>query len=107
MKKKLHIKKGDTVVVISGAYKGKTGKVMTALPSEGKVVVEGVNMATRHVRPKKQGEAGGIVKSEAPIYACKVMLLCGKCNKATRIAYRIKPDGTKVRVCKKCNAEID
>ena len=91
---KLHVKKDDTVVVISGVY-------------QGKVVVEGVNIATRHTKPRRQGDVGGIIKSEAPMYASKVMLLCPKCDKATRISYRILPDGKKVRVCKKCNAQID
>ena len=73
---KLHVKKDDTVVVISGVYQGKKGKVLRAMPQEGKVVVEGVNIATRHTKPRRQGDVGGIIKSEAPMYASKVMLLC-------------------------------
>ena len=106
MVKKLHVRKDDTVVVVSGKDKGKQGKVLRALPKEGKVVVEGVNVVARHTKPKGQGDPGGIIRSEAPIYASKVMLVCEKCNKATRISYKIRPDGKKVRVCKKCAAEL-
>ena len=83
MVKKLHVRKDDTVVVVSGKDKGKQGKVLRALPKEGKVVVEGVNVVARHTKPKGQGDPGGIIRSEAPIYASKVMLVCEKCNKAT------------------------
>lgn len=103
----LHVKKDDTVVVISGKDKGKTGKVLFALPKEGKVVVENINMISRHTKPKSQSDLGGIIKKEAPLYASKVMLQCGKCKKATRISYKILPGGKKVRVCKKCAAQID
>ncbi|MFR7473477.1 MAG: 50S ribosomal protein L24 [Christensenellales bacterium] len=106
MVKKLHVRKDDTVVVVSGKDKGKQGKVLRALPKEGKVVVEGVNVVARHTKPKGQGDPGGIIRSEAPIYASKVMLVCEKCNKATRISYKILPDDKKVRVCKKCAAEL-
>ena len=97
---KLHVKKGDTVTVLSGKNKGKKGKVMDTSPSEGKVIIQGVNIATKHVKPKKMGAPGGLVKVEAPLYASKVMLVCPRCGKATRIAHRILPDGTKERVCK-------
>ena len=106
MVKKLHVRKDDTVVVVSGKDKGKQGKVLRALPKEGKVVVEGVNVVARHTKPKGQGDPGGIIRSEAPIYASKVMLVCEKCNKATRISYKILPDGKKVRVCKKCGETL-
>ena len=106
MVKKLHVRKDDTVVVVSGKDKGKQGKVLRALPKEGKVVVEGVNVVARHTKPKGQGDPGGIIRFEAPIDASKVMLVCEKCNKATRISYKILPDGKKVRVCKKCAAEL-
>ena len=107
MNKNLHVKKDDTVVVISGVYKGKTGKVLSALPKQKKVVVEGVNIATRHTKPRRQGDLGGIIKAEAPFYASKVMLLCPKCNKGTRPAKKLNADGTRTRVCKKCGADID
>ena len=102
----LKIKKNDTVVILSGKDKGKKGKVLGTVPSERKVVVEGCNMVTCHIRPRKQGEEGGILQKEAPIYACKVQRVCPKCNKATRPAHKLLADGKKVRVCKKCGAEI-
>ena len=102
----MSIKKGDTVVVLSGKDKGKQGKVLEAMPESRKVIVEKVNVATRHTKPRKQGEQGGIVKKEAPIYACKVMRVCPKCNKPTRPASKVGKDGKRVRVCKKCGAEI-
>ena len=101
----LKIKKNDTVVILSGKDKGKQGKVLGTVPSEDKVVVEGGNMVTCHVKPRRQGEEGGIVKREAAIYASKVQVVCPKCSKATRVAYEIK-DGKKVRTCKKCGAEL-
>lgn len=101
---RLHIRKDDRVVVISGKDKGKKGKVLIAEPSSGKVVVEKVNMLTKHEKPKGQGKLGGIMHQEGPIYASKVMLVCGKCNKATRIAYKVLENGDRVRYCKKCGA---
>ena len=95
----MNVKKGDTVIVLSGKDKGKQGKVLGTVPSEAKVVVEGINMVTCHVKPRKQGETGGIVKAEGPLYACKVMPVCPKCKKPTRVGYVMKGD-KKVRVCK-------
>jgi large subunit ribosomal protein L24 len=103
---KMNIKKGDKVVVLSGKDKGKEGLVLEAMPKAGKVIVEGINIVSRHTKPRKQGEQGGIVKKEAAIYACKVQRVCPKCNKATRPAHKLLADGKKVRVCKKCGAEI-
>ena len=103
---KVHVKTGDTVVVLSGKDKGKQGKVLQVSPKEGKVIVEGLNIATKHVKPRRQGEQGGIVEAEAAMYACKVQLVCPKCGKATRIAHKILEDGSKVRVCKSCEEEI-
>lgn len=97
---KMHIKTGDTVVILSGKDKGKQGKVLEVSPKEKKVIVEGLNIATKHVKPKRQGEQGGIVNAEAAMYACKVMAVCPKCGKPTRPAHKILEDGTKVRVCK-------
>ena len=99
----LHIKRGDTVVILSGKSKGKQGKVLEVSPKEQKVIVEGCNMITKHVKPRKMGEAGGIVKAEAPMYACKVQAVCPKCGKATRIGHTIDKDGNKQRVCKNSN----
>ena len=101
----MNIKKGDTIVVLSGKDKGKQGKVLGTVPSEAKVVVEGINMVTCHVKPRRQGEEGGIVKREAAIAACKVQVVCPKCNKPTRIGHKVE-GGKKVRICKKCGAEI-
>lgn len=105
MAEKLHVKKDDTVVVISGDDKGKKGKVLKVSPAERKVIVDGVNVVTKHAKPRKQGEAGGILKVEGAIYADKVQLFCEKCGKATRAAYKTQ-DGKKVRVCVKCGAEL-
>ena len=102
----ISIKKDDLVVVLSGKDKGKQGKVLSVIPSESKVVVEGVNVVTKHKKPTSQTDQGGIVKKEAPIYACKVQRVCPKCNKPTRPAHKLLADGKKVRVCKKCGAEI-
>ena len=101
----MNIRKDDKVVVISGKDKGKEGKVLVANPKAGKVVVEGVSVATKHQKPRKQGEEGGIIKVETPIYASKVQLVCPKCGKATRVAYKVE-NGKKTRICKKCGAEI-
>ena len=101
----MKIKKDDKVVVLSGKDKGKQGKVLIADPKGAKVVVEGVNVATKHQKPRKQGEEGGIIKVETPIYACKVMVICPKCGKPTRVAHKLDA-GKKVRVCKKCGAEL-
>ena len=101
----MNIKKDDKVVVLSGKDKGKEGKILSADPKAMKVIVEGVNVATKHQKPRKQGEEGGIIKLETPIYASKVQLVCPKCGKATRVAHKIEGD-KKVRVCKKCGAEI-
>ena len=103
---KMSIKKGDTVIVLSGKDKGKQGKVLTVMPADRKVIVEGVNVVSRLTRPRKLGEEGGILKKEAPLYACKVQKVCPKCNKPTRPAHKMLADGKKVCVCKKCGAEI-
>ena len=101
----MNVKKGDTVVVLSGKDRGKQGKVLGTVPADGKVVVEGVNMVTCHVKPRKQGEQGGIVKREAALAACKVQVVCPKCSKATRVAHKVE-NGKKTRVCKHCGAEL-
>ena len=102
----MHVKTNDVIIVLSGRDKGKQGKVMSADPKDGKVLVEGINVAKRHKKPRKQGDRGGIITKETPINACKVMRVCPKCNKPTRPAHIFKGDGTKVRVCKQCDAEI-
>ncbi len=100
----MNVKKGDTVIVLSGKDKGKQGKVLGTVPSEAKVVVEGINMVTCHVKPRKQGETAAS-SAEAAMYACKVQVVCPKCNKATRLAHKIA-GWQEVRVCKHCGAEL-
>ena len=101
----LHVKTGDTAVVLSGKEKGKRGKVLSVNPTKGMVVIEGVNMIKCHTKPRRQGETGGIVKRETPIRACKVALFCDKCGKGVRVGYKVE-DGKKTRICRKCGAEI-
>ena len=102
----MNIKKNDEVIVLSGKDKGKKGKVLSADPKGGKVVVEGVNVAKCHVKARKPGEESGIFRKETPIYASKVMRVCPKCGKPTREAHKTLTTGEKVRVCKKCGETI-
>ena len=102
----MHIKTNDTVIVLSGRDKGREGKVMRVDPKAGKAVVEGVSVAKRHKKPRKQGEPGGIITMETPIYVSKLMRVCPKCDKPTRPAHIFNDDNEKVRVCKKCGKEI-
>ena len=106
MSKKVHVKTGDTVMVINGKDRGKTGKVMQVSPSEGKVIVGGINIVSKHVKPRQMGEAGGIIKAESALYAEKVQLVCPKCGKPTRVGHVIDGD-KKLRVCKKCGAHFE
>ena len=101
----MNIRRDDKVIVLSGKDKGKEGKVLSVDPKAGKVIVEGVSVASKHSKPRKQGEKGGIIKVETPIYACKVMVVCPKCGKATRVAHKLE-NGKNVRVCKKCGANL-
>ena len=102
---KLHIKRDDTVVVISGDSKGTVGKVIAASPEEGKVIVAGANVVSKHTKARRQGEKSQIVKTEGAIYASKVQLYCPNCKKGVRTSSKVV-DGKKVRVCTKCGAEI-
>lgn len=104
MRNKLHVKSGDEVKVISGKDKGKTGKVVGVSAKEGKIIVEKINIATKHLKPRQQGSTGSIVKVEAPMYASKVMLVCPKCKKATRLTHAVDADGNKKRRCTHCDA---
>lgn len=107
MENKLHVKTGDNVMVLSGKDRGKIGKILAASPKERKVMVEGVNIVSKHVKPRKSGQEGGIVKAESALYACKVQLVCPHCNKPTRIAHKFEEDGNKKRrMCKKCGELI-
>ncbi|OGZ67679.1 MAG: 50S ribosomal protein L24 [Candidatus Staskawiczbacteria bacterium RIFCSPHIGHO2_02_FULL_34_9] len=101
----MKIKKGDNVLVISGKDKGKTGKVLRSIPKEARILVEGANLKQKHLKPKKQGEKGQVVKSPASLDVSNVKILCPKCQKPARIGYKIT-NGKKVRICKKCKSEI-
>ena len=101
----MKIRKGDTVQVLSGNDKGKTGEVLEVMPKQEKIVVKGVNIRKKHIKPRKQGEEGGIIPVECAIDSSKVNVVCPKCGKSTRIEYKIEDD-KKVRICKKCGAII-
>ena len=106
---KLHVKTGDTVVVISGNSKGTRGKVVATSPSEKKVIVEGANIVSKHTKARRQGENSAIVKTEGAIYASKVQLVCPECDKGVRTKVGYKTEGDKkikVRLCCKCGKEI-
>ncbi|MGP1608403.1 MAG: 50S ribosomal protein L24 [Clostridium sp.] len=101
----MKIKKGDTVKILSGVESNKTGEVLKVFPKTSKILIKGINVRKKHVKPRSQGAEGGIIEKEFPINASKAMVVCPKCGKATRIGYEIVK-GTKVRVCKKCNAKL-
>lgn len=101
----MKLKKGDNVLVISGKDKGKVAKVLRSFPKEMKILVDGVNLKSKHVKPKKQGEQGQVVKVSLPMEVSNVKLVCPKCGKAVRLGYEIK-NGKKFRICKKCKSEI-
>ncbi|MGP1367565.1 MAG: 50S ribosomal protein L24 [Schwartzia sp. (in: firmicutes)] len=102
----LHVKKGDTVVVLSGKDKGQQGKVILSMPKKSKVVVEGINKVKRHTKPNQKAPQGGIITKEAPLAVCKVMVVCPACKKATRTAKKLV-NGKYVRACKKCGELVD
>lgn len=102
----LNVKKGDTVVVIAGKDKGKTGKVLVAMPADNSVVVAGVNIISKHKKPRSAQDKGGIIKRENKIDASNVQIICGSCGKATRVGHSIDGD-KKTRICKKCGASLD
>jgi large subunit ribosomal protein L24 len=99
---KIHVRKNDTVIVISGKDKGKTGEILKAYPKTGKIIVQGINIVKKHQKAKQGQAESAIIEKEAAINSSKVMLYCNKCKNATRISNKILDDGTKVRVCKKC-----
>ncbi|MGL5614840.1 MAG: 50S ribosomal protein L24 [Sarcina sp.] len=103
---KVHVRKNDKVVVISGKDKGKVSEVLKVNPKKGTVVVKDVNVVKKHQKPNRENMQGGIVEREAAIKSAKVMLYCGKCKKATRISHKLLEDGAKVRVCKKCGETL-
>ena len=106
MNNKVHVKTGDTVLIISGRDRGKKGKVLEVSPKEGKVIVEKCNMVTKHVKPRRMGEQGGIVMAESAIYASKVQVVCPRCGKQTRVAHKLLADGKKERICAKCKEAL-
>jgi large subunit ribosomal protein L24 len=102
----LKIKKGDRVRVLSGKDRGKEGTVLRALPEEGKVIVEGVNTAKKHQKPTRVNQSGGIVERDMPVDVSNVAVLSPGDGRPTRIGYKVQPDGTKVRVCRRTGAEL-
>ena len=102
----MNIKKNDKVIVLSGRDKGKTGEVLSADPKAGKVVVQGVSVATKHQKARKQGQESAIIKVETPIYACKVQLYCPKCQKGARVAHKVTANGEKIRTCARCGETL-
>jgi len=104
---KIHVKKGDTVFILSGKDKGKKGKVLGVFPDNGSVLVEGTNINTKHKKPRSRYQQGGLIHQESPINSSKVMLVCERCGKPTRIHKLISENGDKSRICTKCNEIID
>ena len=102
----VHVRRDDEVIVVSGDDKGKKGKVIEVAPKEGKLLVSGVNIVSKHVKPRRQGQQGGIIKTEGPIYACKVQLYCPKCGKGVRIRHKLTEDKKSVRICATCEEEL-
>lgn len=103
----LGLKKGDTVLVLSGKDKDKKGRILVVMPKKERIIVEGVNIIKKHQKPSRKYPQGGIIEKEAPIHISKVLLICPKCDKPTRIGARFLEDGRKVRVCKKCGEVVD
>jgi large subunit ribosomal protein L24 len=106
-KAKLHVKRGDTVQVIAGKERGKSGKILKAFPAKGRVIIEHVNMIKKHTKRRSQGQGGGIIEREGTVHASNVMLVCPSCGKATRLGKKILEDGSKSRICKKCGEVVD
>ena len=102
-----NIKKNDTVKVIAGRERGKTGRVFRVMPDEGRVLIEKLNIVKRHTRPSATQRQGGIIEKEAPLQISNVMVVCPKCNKPTRVSHSFQEGGAKVRVCKKCGSTMD
>lgn len=103
----MKLKLNDKVIIVSGKDKGRTGKVTKVLVSQGQVIVEGLNQYKRHLKKRSAKEPGGIVAIERPLNSAKVALICPSCKKPTRVMLQLIPNGDKVRVCKKCQAQID
>ena len=101
------IKRDDVVLVIAGKDRGKQGQVRQVFPRENRVTVQGVNMIKRHMRPRAMGTQAGIIEKEAPLHVSNVMLICKSCGKPTRVGTRVRPDGVKTRICRRCGEDID
>jgi len=106
-RKKMHVKKGDTVVVVTGKESGKKGKIIDVDKKGGRVLIDKINLVSRSTKPTQGAPQGGIIKKEAPIDCSNVMLYCNKCNKGVRVRNQINPDGTKSRVCAVCGADFN
>lgn len=104
--KKIHVKKGDNVIIINGKDKGKKGKILKVYPDDMKVLVEGINMCTKHKKPRGQYQQGGIIRQESPISSSKVKVICSSCGKPTRVKKDTLANGDKARACVKCDAQI-
>lgn len=107
MANKVHVRKGDSVLILSGKDRGKKGKVLSVFPDEKMVLVEGINVSTKHKKPRNRYQQGGILHQESPVNSSKVMLMCDKCKSPTKVAKKILENGEKARVCKKCDEVID
>lgn len=105
-KTRIHVRKGDTVMVISGKSAGKKGKVLEVRPQTGRVIVEGVNIVKRHTKPTRANPQGGILEREAPVHSSNVMPMCTKCNKPTRVAKKVLDDGKRIRSCRRCGEPL-
>ena len=103
----LHIKRGDTVTVVSGKERGKRGKVLRLLPERGRVIVEKVNMIKKHQRPTQKLRQGGIIEREGPLALSNVLVLCSRCDRPSRTGVKVLADGRKVRICRRCGESID
>jgi large subunit ribosomal protein L24 len=103
----VHVRKGDTVVVLTGKDRGKRGKVLRVLPSRSQVVVEGINKQKRHQKPNAQVLQGGIITREGPIHSSNVMVYCMKCHRPTQVRFNRLENGARVRVCKSCGEQLD
>ncbi|RME00415.1 MAG: 50S ribosomal protein L24 [Calditrichaeota bacterium] len=107
----MHVQKDDEVIILSGNYRGRKGRVLKVFPDKNRIIVEGINFIKRHTRPSQQNPQGGIIEKEAPIHVSNVMLICPKCNTPTRVAYQLmsgedKNSRRKTRSCRKCGEMI-
>jgi len=103
----VQIRKNDSVLVISGRERGKTGKVLRVMPEKDSVIIERINIVKRHSKPRGPQQAGGIVEKEAPITASNLMIMCDKCSAPVRVGHKVLADGRKIRICRRCNEAID